>query len=407
MMKKTRSFKFGPGALVTAAFIGPGTITTCSLAGAGFGYALLWGLLFSLIATIVLQEMSARLGIISHMGLGEALRKQFTDPLPRAVTVILVISAITIGNAAFETGNLLGTSLGLQSLFSPGHHSLRLYVIITALSTFVILMIGSYRIIEKVMIVLVIIMSLTFVATAVIVSPDIREIINGMFIPSVPKGSIIALVGLIGTTVVPYNLFLHSSAVQEKWKYPGDIPAARTDISVSVLVGVIISMAIVITSAAAFYGMNNSIVNGTDLGQQLEPLVGKWARYFIGTGLFAAGISSSITAPLAAGYATTGILGWSRDIRSFRFRIIWIFILAAGSAFALIGFKPVEAIVFGQVANGILLPVIAIFLLYVMNSKEIIAENTNNLLSNILGIIVVLVVLGLGLWSLLHAVGVI
>ena len=113
---KRSPFRPGPGALVTAAFIGPGTITTCSLAGAQFGYALLWGLTFSVVATIILQEMSARLGIITRHGLGEALRTHFSTPASRIITAILVVSAITIGNAAFQTGNILGASIGLQSL---------------------------------------------------------------------------------------------------------------------------------------------------------------------------------------------------------------------------------------------------------------------------------------------------
>lgn len=404
--RKRITFRFGPGALVTAAFIGPGTITTCSLAGARFGYALLWGMLFSIIATIILQEMSARLGIITHQGLGEALRKQFRNPVAKLLTAILVISAITIGNAAFETGNILGTSLGLQSILGK-EIPIRVFVIITGMTAFALLYLGSYKVIEKVMIVLVIIMSLTFIATAVVISPELIELLKGMFFPSIPEGSIIALVGLIGTTVVPYNLFLHASAVSERWNKREDIPEARLDITVSVIIGGIISMAIIVTSAVAFFGIGNSISNGVDLGLQLEPLVGKWARYFIGTGLFAAGISSAITAPLAAAYATTGIMGWSRDLRSLRFRIIWGIILMTGIAFSLMGFKPLEAIVFAQAANGILLPVIAIYLLWVMNSREIMDESKNSSVANAAGVIVVVVALGLGLWSILHIISIV
>lgn len=399
--RKRITFRFGPGALVTAAFIGPGTITTCSLAGARFGYALLWGMLFSIIATIVLQEMSARLGIITHHGLGEALRKHFTNPLSKLLTAILVISAITIGNAAFETGNILGTSLGLQSILGK-EIPLRVFVLITGLAAFVLLYLGSYKVIERVMIGLVILMSLTFIATAVVISPKMTDLLKGMFIPSIPEGSIVALVGLIGTTVVPYNLFLHASAVSERWSKREDLPEARLDITVSVIIGGIISMAIILTSAVAFFGTGSSISNGVDLGFQLEPLVGKWARYFIGTGLFAAGISSAITAPLAAAYATTGIMGWSRELKSLRFRIIWGIILLTGIVFSLMGFKPLEAIVFAQAANGILLPVIAFYLLWVMNSREIMGESKNSSYANAAGFIVAGVALCLGLWSILH-----
>jgi manganese transport protein len=406
-VRKRRTFRFGPGSLVTAAFIGPGTITTCSLAGAGFGYALLWGLVFSIIATIVLQEMSARLGIITRSGLGEALRKQFSTSFSRIVTTILVISAIGIGNAAFETGNVLGASLGLQTIFDSGDIPIRLWAIVTGSLAFLLLIIGSYKLIEKVLISLVILMSLTFLTTAIIISPHLPEILGGMFVPSIPKGSILTLVGLIGTTVVPYNLFLHASAVHEKWTDPEDLPEARLDLSVSVILGGFISMAIVVTSAVAFFGTGNSIDNASDLGIQLEPLLGGWAKYCISLGLFAAGVSSAITAPLAAAYATTGILGWQRDLKSMRFRFIWIFILLTGVLFSSVGFSPINAIVFAQMANGILLPVIAIYLLWVMNSKKIMGTSVNTALSNIFGVIVVLIASGLGLRSLLHVFGII
>jgi NRAMP (natural resistance-associated macrophage protein)-like metal ion transporter len=402
--RKRPRFRIGPGALVTAAFIGPGTITTCTLAGAGFGYALLWGMVFSVAATIILQEMAARLGIISKNGLGEALRTHFTKPAAKILTAILVVSAITIGNAAFQTGNLLGASMGLETLF--GTLTLRFWVALNAVIAFILLFAGSYKLLERFLVGLVIIMSLTFVTTAVIVAPALPALLKGMFIPSIPKGAVLTLVGLIGTTVVPYNLFLHASAVQERWHSPSDLPEARWDISVSLILGGVISMAVIVTAAAAFAGTGTEITSGADLAQQLEPLAGKWAKYITSIGLFAAGISSAITAPVAAAYATAGIMGWKRDLRSWRFRMVWMFILLAGVLFSMLGFKPVEAILFAQVANGILLPVIAVYLLVVMNSRKIMGDNVNTLLSNILGGIVVLTAMGLGIRSILHVIGV-
>ncbi len=406
-MRKGFKFKFGPGALVTAAFIGPGTITTCSLAGANFGYALLWGLVFSIVATIVLQEMSARLGIITQSGLGEALRNHFSGKWLRAITIALVISAIVIGNAAFETGNLLGASLGMDSIFDNLGVSIGVWAVIIGLAAFILLYIGSYKLIEKVLIGLVILMSLAFITTAIVISPVVSQILKGMFIPTFPEGSLLALIGLIGTTVVPYNLFLHASAVQQRWKNPEDIGEARTDISVSVILGGIISMAIVITSAVAFFGTSATIKSGSDLGLQLEPLLGGWARYFMGAGLFAAGVSSAITAPLAAAYAASGILGWEKSMKSAKFRAVWMFILLTGVIFASYGFKPIEAILFAQAANGILLPVIALYLLWVVNSKKVMGTNSNGTLSNIAGAVVVIIALGIGIRSLLHVFGII
>ena len=412
-MGNSRFYKPGPGALVTAAFIGPGTIATCSLAGANFGFALLWGLVFSVVATIVLQEMAARLGVITQQGLGEALRKHFTGPLPRLITIILVISAIAIGNAAFEAGNILGATLGLESLGLSGDgvssnsfwQEGSVYILAIGLITFIVLFSGSYKIIERVLVSLVILMSITFLTTAIMVRPDLALVLRGMFVPGIPVGALLALVGLIGTTVVPYNLFLYASAVQQRFTHAGQLPEARRDIVVSVILGGFISMAIVISAAVAFFEQGSTLATGSDLAVQLEPLLGNWSRYFIGSGLFAAGISSAITAPLAAAWATSGVLGWKKDMRSWKFRSVWVVILLAGLTFSLLGFRPMEVIIFAQAANGILLPVIAVYLVWIMNSSKVMGMHTNGKLSNILGGLVILITLMLSTRSLLTVFG--
>ena len=214
------------------------------------------------------------------------------------------------------------------------------------------------------------------------------------------------LIGLIGTTVVPYNLFLHASVVREKWTRKEDLSTARTDLIYSVVLGGMISMSIVITAAVAFYGTDTEIKGASDLASQLKPLLGDWAGIIMSVGLFAAGISSAITAPLAAAYATAGILGWKVDLKSFKFKAVWMVILFIGIVFSAIGFSPIKAIVFAQIANGILLPVIAVYLLIIMNSKNVLGNYRNKLLQNIIGAIVVCIMIGLGLKSILHVAGV-
>lgn len=396
----------GPASLVAAAFIGPGTVTTCSIAGSQFGYTLLWALLFSIIATLILQEMSARLGVIGRKGLGEALRDEFRKPVGRFISVFLVLSAIAIGNAAYETGNILGGVMGLEAItgagrieigrFSPGFWGPVIGII-----AFTLLFFGNYRTIEKGLIALVIIMSLTFIGTAIIVKPDLVKIVTGLFIPQIPEGGILTVAGLIGTTVVPYNLFLHASAVGERWSDPSKLAAARTDSIISIGAGGLISMAIVVTSAAAFHGKPVNITGASDMAVQLKPLLGNSSGIFLSLGLLSAGLSSAITAPLAAAYASSGILGWSRDTRGWKFRIIWIGVLLTGVMFSAARIKPVMAIFFAQVTNGILLPLIAIFLLKVMNNKKLLGEYKNGKLANIGGIAVVIITILLGAKSLL------
>ncbi len=392
----------GPGLLVAAAFVGPGTVTTASVAGASTGYALLWALVFSIIATMILQEMSARLGIVSREGLGEALRTTFDNVAVKVIAVALVVAAITIGAAAFQTGNITGAALGLETIsgISPS-----VWAVTVGVVAFILLASGAYRLIERVLVALVIIMSVVFLFTAIIVRPNVGDILAGVFAPGIPSGSLVTVVALIGTTVVTYNFFLHASSVQEKW--PESVPTgqalteSRFDTIASIALGGLITLAIIVTGAAAFFGTNTKIEDAGQMAQQLEPLLGPAAKIFFAIGLFSAGLTSSITAPLAAAYATSGAFGWGRDLRSWRFRAVWIVVLVFGTTLAALGTSPVQIIIFAQAANGILLPLIAIFLLIIMNRNDLLGDFKNGIVGNVLGVAVVLVATGLGVRTLI------
>jgi len=392
---KKRRFSLGPATLVAAAFIGPGTVTTCTLAGANFGYALVWALVFSVVACVLLQEMSARLGVITRQGLGEVLNQQFTQPLARWLIFALVAVAIFIGNAAYEGGNIAGAALGLQAI-APAVNAPWPWLIVAV--AFGVLMQGSYQRLEQALMALVLLMSLAFITTFIITRPDIPAMLAGLVpqIPEAPEGAWLTVMALVGTTVVPYNLFLHASAVSKKWSGEADLPAVRKDTIISIGLGGLISLAIISTAAAAFFGQQVAIQSAADMSGQLEPLLGAWASVSMGVGLFAAGITSSITAPLAAAYAVCGMLGWSTDAGSGRFRLVWLVILLSGLGLAVSGYKPISIILFAQVANGILLPVMALFLLYVMNQTAVLGRFRNSPLHNLLGGLVVMVAVLLG-----------
>jgi len=389
--------------MVAAAFIGPGTVTTATLAGAGFGTTLLWALAFSLVATLVLQEMSARLGVVTGLGLGEAVRRRFQAPLLRIGAIVLIVSAISVGNAAFETGNLLGAALGLEGVAGGAPRSWAL--LIAALAA-VLLWTGSYRVLEGVLMGMVALMSVVFMVTAFLVRPPLAELLSGLFVPRLPEGALLFTVALVGTTVVPYNLFLHASAVRERFRGPQDLPAARRDLVASILVGGGVSLAILITAAGTIHGTGAEIRSAADMAPQLEPLLGRWAGVFFATGLFAAGMTSSVTAPLAAAWATAGALGWRTDLKAPGIRLVWGGVLGVGVFFAGTGIQPVEAILFAQAANGILLPCIAGFLLLAVNDRRWMGEHRNARWSNVLGLGILLVTLILGGRGILTALGV-
>lgn len=393
----------GPGPLVAAAFIGPGTVTVCTLAGVNFGFTLLWAMGLSIIATIVLQEMSARLGIITQKGLSEIIRSEIKSPILRGLTIFLILSAIVIGNAAYEAGNISGSVLGMETIFgnpmiSYGGFNLNFLSIIIGVIAFSVLYIGNYKVLERVLVSLVILMSVSFLLTAIITKPDFSAVFKGLFIPKVTENNVLTIIGLIGTTVVPYNLFLHASLVKEKWHHESDLKYARKDTVIAVILGGIVSMCIII-SAAAIDSQN--ISSAADLAKGLEPLFGHFAKYFLAIGLFAAGITSAITAPLAAAYVATGCLGWSTNMKSHPFRAVWMFILGLGVLFSSIGFKSIEIIKFAQITNGLLLPIIAAFLLWVMNKSSILGTYKNTIIQNIIGYVIVGVAVFLGGKSIL------
>ena len=393
----------GPGTLVAAAFIGPGTVTLCSIAGANFGIALLWAMLLSIIATIVLQEMAARLGIISQKGLSEVIRTEIKHPVIRQLIIALILGAIVIGNASYEAGNISGGVLGLETIlgeidFDIAQFSINLIPLIVGLVAFILLYIGNYKLLEKALIGLVVLMSVSFLITAIITKPNLIAIFKGALIPSFPEGSLLTIMGLIGTTVVPYNLFLHASLVKEKWKTEDDLSFARKDTLISIALGGIVSMAIIITASGI---PATDISNAADLALGLEPLYGAFAKYFLAIGLFAAGITSAITAPLASAYVVKGCLGWDAGLSSRKFKAVWMFILVLGIVFSSLGIKPIDIIKFAQVANGMLLPIIAGILLWVMNKTSILGKFRNTKWQNLAGIIIVLFTIFLGLKSIL------
>ncbi|MBP2833630.1 Nramp family divalent metal transporter [Aquimarina sp. U1-2] len=399
MIKRGLS-NLGPGTLVTAAFIGPGTVTVCTLAGVQFGYTLLWVLCLSVIACIILQEMAARLGLVTQKGLSEIVTSHVKNKFARSLLIIIIIAAIFIGNAAYEAGNISGGVLGLSTLVgSPyivlGDLSINYLSLIIGVLAFTLLFIGNYKILERSLMILVLGMSMAFVITAIMTKPNIFSMGKG-FIPSFESEKLLTIIGLIGTTVVPYNLFLHASLVKEKWHHPEQLPLARKDTIVAIVLGGIMSMAIIVASAAI---QNAEINNAADLAKSIEPIFGSAAKYVLSLGLFAAGITSAITAPLAAAYVVKGCLGWENNLKSAKFRAVWMFILLLGVVCSSLGLKSIEIIQFAQMANGLLLPVIAVILLWVMNAKKVLGTYTNSGYQNLAGFLIVLVTIFLGLRS--------
>ena len=382
----------GPGVIVTAAFIGPGTVTTATLAGAHYGTTLLWCLLFATLATIVLQEMSARLGLATGFGLGRALRETPGPPWLGVGLGALAVSAVVVGAVAYEAGNLTGAGLGLEGVTGlPA----RAWALMGAAVATALLWTGRYRLVERVLMGCVAVMGLVFLATGLLVAPRIPALLEGLVIPRLPPGAgTLTALGLIGTTIVPYNLFLHAAAVRERWDGPEALPAARLDLLLAIGLGGIVSGAIVVTAAAALEG--REVRSATDMAAQLEPLLGAWASRGFAVGFAAAGLSSAITAPLAAAYATLDVLGRGRDVRTGLARGVIGAAMIVAALITVVGRRPVPLILLAQVLNALVLPIVAVVLLIAMNDRRRLGAHVNGWAANLAGLLVVLLALALG-----------
>ena len=394
MMKRFLSILFW--SIITAAFIGPGTVTTAASSGARFGYDLLWALLFSTIACLVLQEASARVTVVSGLSLGEAIRQQFHSGLKGFSVLVMVLGAIVFGCAAYQTGNILGGVTG--AVLGTGFSAKLLTLLVGGIAA-VLLWLGSPRTVAYVLSIVVAFMGLVFLVTAFLLKPPLAGLLSGTLIPSLPRGSGLLVLGLIGTTVVPYNLFLGSGLAKGQ-----TLPELRFGLSVAILLGGLISMGILVVGAAI-----ETTFSFEALAATLSGRLGPWGGPFFAFGLFAAGMSSAVTAPLAAAMTARSLFEKADEnhwhVRSWRYRSIWMGVLLVGVGFGLADVQPIPAIILAQALNGIVLPFVAVFLILVVNDRNLMGERgLNSFFLNTIMSAVVVVTLILGIMNIAKAV---
>lgn len=349
--------------VIAAAFIGPGTVTTAAASGAGYGYSLLWALLFSTLACAVLQESAARITIASGKTLGQAVKHRFKN---KSIAWFMAIS-IFLGCAAYEAGNILGAISGVALAVTGVSPSIFTVIIVSVCGA--VLWLGKTSTVANIMGVVVAVMGFAFLIAGLSTPIDGGALVKGLFVPSFPEGSIILTLGLVGTTIVPYNLFLGSGLAKGQ-----TIKSMRFGLIVAVLLGGIISMGILLAGTA---------VDGTfsfaALAATLSEANGTWMATVFAIGLFAAGFTSSITAPLAAAITLQSVGNKDKDWSetSIRYRLGWGLVLLTGLVFGVTGIKPIPVIIIAQAANGLILPVIAIFLWLICNNRSVMGTNVN------------------------------
>ena len=394
---KDKCKALGPGILVVGSFIGPGTITSATRAGATYGYALLWTVIFSVIAVIVMQEMAARLGIVTQNGLAEELVKELSDRPPlKWAMIILVASAIVLGGVAYMGGDLTGTAIGISSLTGIPSN---IVAPIWGIGVLILINIGdAVKTLEKLLSVCVSVMAIVFVVTMIIVKPDLGELLMGA-VPNVPQNAIMTCVAMIGTTVVPYNMFIHATSARKTWHTPEELPLARFDVTISMIIGGIITGAVMITAGTVMRGM--TVSSAADMAVQLEPLLGSFSKPFLSIGLISAGVSSAVVTPLGVSYVLAGLFKWKMDKTDKRFFATNIIVVVIGIIVSATGYNPISIIMMAQAVNGIFLPIIVIALVFITSRTRVLGQYKNSLLRNLLGGCVAIISLVIGISSVM------
>jgi NRAMP (natural resistance-associated macrophage protein)-like metal ion transporter len=370
----------GTSSIVVAAFVGPGTVLTCASAGVDFGYDLAWVLVFATVTAFVLQSFTAGTGILARRGLGEAIRTEMDGRRSRVVVTALVVLGLWVGCASFELGNLIGAAAGITALLDLGV-DLRWIVAVLAGCAAVILLL-DLRVLIRVFAALVIGMSVLFLLGLALAPVDWGAALTGLAVPSVPEGAPVRVVALIGTTVVTYNLFLHPSAARQYWMESHDLETNPDDrraawrgelrgMMLFLPIGGVVSFAI-LAAGATLHGSGAEVSDVEAFAALLEPVAGRFARICFGLGLFAAGLTSSLTAPLAAASGICEIFGWDADPSGRPYRAVWASVLGTGAALGLLDLSPLPAIVAAQAANGLLLPFTAAFVLWLTVRQDVV-----------------------------------
>jgi manganese transport protein len=367
--------------VISAAFIGPGTITTAITAGATHQLQLLWAVTLGTVGCLVLQEVSARIVISSGLNLGQASQKSFGEKWGGSL-MVGVGGTVMLGCAAYEAGNILGAVSGLNLLSNANTKILTVFIAVVA---FAVLWSNKRQVISWLMTALVGLMGIAFFVLAIQRSFSFTEIFSSAAVPHFPSGAELLILGLVGTTIVPYNIFLGSGISKGK-----TIPLMRVGLTVSVLVGGMITAAILIAGTSV-----QTFSSFPELAESLREKLGPVGSLALGVGLFAAGFSSSITAPYASSLIASTIFGWE-DQRKLRW--VWGIVLGIGFLFGISGIRPIPVILTVQALNGLILPLLVGLLILLINRRQLVPEQHRpGWFYNVLLLLIFACVLAIGL----------
>jgi NRAMP (natural resistance-associated macrophage protein)-like metal ion transporter len=392
----------GPGIITANVDNDAGGIATYSVAGAHYGFSLLWMMPIVAIALIIIQEMSARLGVVSGKGLSSLIR----ESLGVRITVI-ILGILLIANLANTVSEFAGVAASME-IFGVSKF---ISVPIAAIGVWLLIVKGNYKSVERIFLVASAIY-LAYVISGIMAKPDWNEVLKSSLRPTFhfDSGYLTIAVTIIGTTIAPWMQFYQQSSIADKGLKISDYAYERIDVVVGSIFAVVVAVFITIACAATLFKAGIKINDAKDAALALGPLAGKYAGALFGLGLLNASIFSAAILPLSTAYVICEAFGWEAAVnRSWQeapiFFSIYTGLIILGAGIILLPIKSlVQAMISSQTLNGILLPLILIVMLRLINDKRIMGKYANNLMLNIINWAVVGILILLTIFLILTTV---
>ncbi|MDI6758365.1 MAG: Nramp family divalent metal transporter [Candidatus Omnitrophota bacterium] len=386
----------GPGIITANVDNDAGGITTYSVAGAHFGYSLIWSFIPIIITLVIIQEMCSRMAVVTGKGLADLIREEFGVKITFYAMVILMLSNL------FNTISEFAGIAASAELFGISK-----YILVPLCAIFVwwLIVKGTYKSVEKIFLVACL-FYLSYIFSGFISKPSWKEVAQSSLRPALHfnKAYLFMLIGVIGTTIAPWMQFYQQSSVVEKGIKIENYKYARWDVIIGAFVVNIIAIFIVVVCASTLFKNGIRIETAKDAALCLKPLAGDYCFYLFAFGLLNASVFSACILPLSTAYSVCEGMGWEVGVNKRlreapQFYTLYTSIIILGAAIILLpGVKLIPIMLISQATNGILLPFVLIFMLLLINNKRLMGNFTNSRIYNILTIIVIIAMIGLSVF---------
>lgn len=388
----------GPGFLITIGFIDPGNWATNIAGGADFRFQLLWVITLSTLMLILIQNMSARVGIATGKSLGVNIREHFSKPVSGAIGVTIVTAC-----AATDVAELLGGAIGFNLLFGL---PLWLGALLTVFLEVFFIVTQRYHGLEKIILGFLGIISISFIIELFIVHPDWKAVAPALVVPHVSKANIYIAIGMLGAVVMPHNIFLHSNVIQSrKWGKTDEekkklLRYSKIDTVSAMSLGWVVNSSMIIVAAAVFFKNGVHVDSLNQASETLRPLAGNFATFLFALALLAAGISSSTTSSMAEVNVITAFLGKPEDPRTKLYKLSTFITAIPSFLIILLKLDTFKILIFSQVVLSIQLPFTLIPLLILARRKKVMGSLQSKNTEFILAMVVSGIIIALNLYLL-------